>query len=101
MEKAYIIILGDTGNQHYDHMLERLGQIGHSTKLIDNIYILKAQNDKEFGNMELIRNFIAGEEFGYCLVIAINSGLMSAWNLPRGMNELLTNIVKEQTNEGK
>lgn len=101
MRKEYLVILGDVDNRHYKSMLERLKKVGKATQLIDNIFVLTIEGRNDFGNMELVRNYIAGQEYGYCLIITINSNFSCAWNLSKDRSEFLDNIIKEQRNEEK
>lgn len=100
MKKTYIIVLGDIGNSHYSHMLDRMKKVGKTLNLVDNIYILTIQNN-DLDNKELVRNYIAGQDFGYCLVVSINSDLSCAWNLPVEKSKLFGSIIKEQIDEKK
>lgn len=100
MNKAYIIVLGDRGNSHYSLMLDRMRKVGKTLNLVDNIYVLTIQN-KDFDNKELVRNYIAGNDYGYCLVVSINSDLSCAWNLPIEKSKLFGNIIQEQIDEKK
>ncbi len=100
MNKAYIIVLGDSGNSHYSRMFDRMKKVGNILNLVDNIYVLTIQN-KDFDNKELVRNYIAGNDYGYCLVVSINSDLSCAWNLPIEKSKLFGNIIKEQIDEKK
>ena len=93
MKQAYFVILGDYDNRHYGHMYERLKGSGTLAQLIDNIFVLSIEDNEKLDNMEKVRNYIAGKEFGYCLVIKINSELSCAWNIPQGKSE----ILKEET----
>lgn len=97
--KVYLIILGDIGNKHYNHMLESMKKIGQPNQLVDNVYILTIENTTNYGNKESVRNYIAGNEFGYCLILPVDSKLSCAWSLPSEKSELLSKIVKEQKNE--
>lgn len=101
MKHSYLVVLGDKGNRHNVHMLERLRKAGQSSQLVDNVFVLTVENRKDLENMELVRNYIAGDDFGYCLVITINSSLSCAWNLSLEKTKLLDEIVKEQQDEEK
>ena len=102
MKQSYLVILGDYGNRHYGHMYERLKDSGGVLiQLIDNIFVLTIQYNEDLDNMEKVRNYIAGEEFGYCLVIKVSSDFSCAWNIPKEKSELLKEIIEEPNNEKK
>ena len=82
-------------------MHERLKRSGETILLIDNIFVLTIQNNEELNDMEKIRNYIAGDEFGYCLVIKVSPDFSCAWNIPKEKSELLKEIIEEQKNEKK
>ena len=101
MEQSYLIILGDIGNKHYARMLERALKIGVPTQLLENVYALTLHDNVDLQNMEDVRNYIAGDEFGYCIVVTINSGFTCAWNLTKSRSEIFTGIVNGQKDKGK
>lgn len=101
MDQSYLVILADQGNKHYSRMHERLKEAGAVNQLIDNIFVLTIQNNEELDNMEKVRNYIAGEEFGYCLVIKVGPEFSCAWNIPKSKSELLKEIIEDQKNEKK
>lgn len=101
MDKTYLIVLGDVRNKHYIPMTHRMDEIGESVNLTDNIYLLSVTEDSSFDNMIAIRNHIAGEDFGYCMVFPIDKDFTCAWNIPQENNILLSNTVKERKNERK
>lgn len=101
VDKAYLVIVGDIHNMLHENMLKRLNEAGETIHLDDNIYVLRISEYSELKDMELVRNYIAGKEFGFCMVFPIDSTLRCAWNLSNQKSDLLRNIVREYNDEGK
>lgn len=96
----YLICLGDTDNSHRRNMMQRLYKLGNIKQILDNVFVyeenLEKQNKYDF---EKLRNYLAGSDYGYCLVIELNKNFKSAWSLTKDNSAFLTKIFKNIHNE--
>lgn len=92
----FLVILGDLDNSHYDHMRDRLGDLGKTHRLMENVFLLSVDvTSKESMSVREVRNKVTGEDLGYCFVIRLNKDFSSAWNLTRENSEYLLSIIEE------
>lgn len=93
---SFLVVLGDFDNSHFDKMKGRLVRLGEIRRILDNAFLLTI-NEKTNASWSAmkVRNVVAGDDFGYCIVIRINQEFSSAWNLAKDDSEYLLNILEK------
>lgn len=89
----FLIILGDVGRSYNLIMKKRVTELGEARQILENTYILKV-GDAENQNKESIRDYLAGKEFGYCIVIDMEK-FVSAWSLTQKDSDYLKTIFQQ------
>lgn len=91
INRAFLIILGDIGNHYFAEMYNIIHNLGTVKKILDNVYILTIDEVRDY---EEIRNTIAGDSKGYCMVISLYN-LKAAWNLQPKDSEYLKSFFND------
>lgn len=99
-EKYYLVILGDIDNSHFDKMLSRLDVFSEKKKIFNNLFICKdTENTDKLASY--FRDYICGEEAGYCIVIYLDDYFSAAWSLQKNQSDFLTEVFKQLHNGEK
>lgn len=95
-KKYYLVVIGDLGNEHNGQMKERLKKL-KATNILENTYVVSSEYVKEdfCDNNENLRNYIAGKDFGFCLVISMNINFSCAWHLSQKDSDYFKRITTE------
>ena len=98
-KQHFIVVLSDADSSIEKSMLDRLKKIGDVNSIMDNVYLLSCENSSL--DMSKIRNDVAGEERGHCIVFRFDNKIAFAWSLYVDQSDLLNKVVKEVHHEGK
>lgn len=93
-KRYYLVIIGDTDNKRNSLMENKLQQI-NANKILDNTFIVSADDCNQLSDVEEVRNFIIGKELGYCIVLVLNNELISAWHLTKDNSDYFNNLATE------
>lgn len=100
-ESFFLVVLGDINNSHFEKMKERLVRIGETRRILENAFLLSIDESHiEPWTIQKVRNIVAGDDLGYCLVIRINKSFSSAWNLTKDDSLYFIDIL-EKLQDGK
>lgn len=100
MDQYYFVILGDQDNGIGNEMEKHLSIFNESTRILPNVYLCSKKSGETSVPMTTnkLRDYIAGEKNGYCMVIDIDKGLSCAWSLTKDNSDKLIEIVEKLKN---
>lgn len=100
MDKFYFVILGDQDNSIGNEMEKHLSIFNETTRILQNVYLCRKRSEEttEPKTTNELRDYIAGEKNGYCMVIDIDKGLSCAWSLTKDNSDKLIEIVEKLKN---
>ena len=98
-KQHFIVALSDSNSNIKKLMIDRLQGIGAANLIMDNVYLLSCDCDSL--DISKIRNDIAGEERGHCIVFRFDNKIAFAWSLKVENSDMLSKVVKEVYHEGE
>ncbi len=97
-KQHFIVVLSDADSNINESMLDRLHGIGKVYPIMDNVYLLSCESNPL--DISKIRNDVAGEEHGHCIVFRFDNKIAFAWSLKVENSDMLSKVAKEVHHEG-
>ena len=97
-KQHFIVVLDDADNAINESMLDRLQGIGSVNPIMDHVYLLSCETNPL--DISKIRNDVAGEERGHCIIFRFDNKIAFAWSLKVENSDMLNKVAKEVHHEG-